>query len=125
MVSEFGTPRLRAGDEITVTIGTSDYPALVTEVRGDRIFVKINPLSDAPIETFYHWEELFGPREKPMAGKFELYKDRAGQYRFRLKAGNGEVIATSEAYATKSAAKNGIAAVLRSTTDARVVDQTE
>lgn len=32
-----------------------------------------------------------------MAGKFELYKDARGEYRFRLKAGNGEVIATGEA----------------------------
>jgi hypothetical protein len=33
-----------------------------------------------------------------MAGKFELYKDAAGKFRFRLKAANGEIIASSEAY---------------------------
>jgi uncharacterized protein YegP (UPF0339 family) len=32
-----------------------------------------------------------------MAGKFELYKDKSGKFRFRLKAGNGEIIATGEA----------------------------
>jgi uncharacterized protein YegP (UPF0339 family) len=32
-----------------------------------------------------------------MAGKFELYQDSAGKYRFRLKASNGQVIATGEA----------------------------
>jgi uncharacterized protein YegP (UPF0339 family) len=37
-----------------------------------------------------------------MARKFELYKDAGGKYRFRLKAGNGEVIAVSEAYESKS-----------------------
>ena len=36
-----------------------------------------------------------------MAGKFELYTDRRGEYRFRLKAGNGEVIAVSEGYKSK------------------------
>ena len=46
-----------------------------------------------------------------MAGKFELYQDKAGKYRFRLKAGNGQVIAVGEAYETKAAAQNGIASV--------------
>jgi len=32
-----------------------------------------------------------------MAGKFEVYQDKAGKHRFRLKAGNGEVVATGEA----------------------------
>jgi uncharacterized protein YegP (UPF0339 family) len=32
-----------------------------------------------------------------MAGKFEVYEDRAGKYRFRLKASNGQVVATGEA----------------------------
>lgn len=46
-----------------------------------------------------------------MAGKFELYQDKAGKYRFRLKASNGQVIAVGEAYESKSAAENGIASV--------------
>ncbi len=33
-----------------------------------------------------------------MAGKFEVYQDRAGKYRFRLNASNGQVVATREAY---------------------------
>ena len=46
-----------------------------------------------------------------MAGKFELYQDKAGKYRFRLKASNGQVIAVGEAYESKAAAENGIASV--------------
>jgi len=46
-----------------------------------------------------------------MAGKFELFKDKAGNYRFRLKAGNGQVIATGEAYESRAAAENGIKSV--------------
>ena len=45
-----------------------------------------------------------------MAGKFELFQDSAGKYRFRLKAGNGEIVATGEAYESRSAAKKGIQA---------------
>ena len=46
-----------------------------------------------------------------MAGKFELYEDKAGEYRFRLKAGNGEIILASEGYVQKASAENGIASV--------------
>ncbi|RZU13826.1 hypothetical protein EV645_4680 [Kribbella rubisoli] len=61
-----------------------------------------------------------------MAGKFELYKDKSGEFRFRLKAGNGEIIATSsESYTTKAAAQNGIDSVKRNAGDANVDDQTD
>ena len=46
-----------------------------------------------------------------MAGKFELYQDKAGEYRFRLKASNGEIIGASEGYKAKSGATNGIESV--------------
>ena len=46
-----------------------------------------------------------------MTGKFELYTDKAGEFRFRLKAGNGEIILTSEGYKAKDSAENGIASV--------------
>jgi len=48
-----------------------------------------------------------------MAGKFELFTDKAGEYRFRLKAGNGEVILASEGYKQKASALNGIDSVRR------------
>ncbi|WP_297648368.1 YegP family protein [Pseudonocardia sp.] len=51
--------------------------------------------------------------EVGMAGKFEVYQDRAGKYRFRLKASNGQVVATGEAYETKAAARNGCESVQR------------
>jgi uncharacterized protein YegP (UPF0339 family) len=60
-----------------------------------------------------------------MAAKFELYNDKAGKYRFRLKAGNGEVIAVGEAYETKASAKNGIESVKKNAASAEVVDLTK
>jgi hypothetical protein len=60
-----------------------------------------------------------------VAGKFELYKDKGGKFRFRLKAGNGEIIAVGEAYETKAAAKNGVESVKKNAADATVVDLTE
>jgi uncharacterized protein YegP (UPF0339 family) len=59
-----------------------------------------------------------------MAGKFELYKDAAGKYRFRLKAGNGEIIAIGEAYESKAGAQNGIDSVKSNAAGATVVDLT-
>ena len=44
-------------------------------------------------------------------GKFEIKTDKSGQFRFNLKAGNGQIILSSEAYTTKSACENGIASV--------------
>lgn len=46
-----------------------------------------------------------------MPGKFEVYKDKAGEFRFRLKAGNGQKILASEGYARKSSCLNGIESV--------------
>ena len=53
--------------------------------------------------------------------KYELYRDKGGQFRFRLKAGNGEIIAVSEAYVGKASAKNGIASIGRNAPEAAVV----
>lgn len=57
-----------------------------------------------------------------MAGKFEIYKDKGGKHRFRLKAGNGEIIASSEAYESKAACENGIESVKKNAGDAAVVE---
>lgn len=57
-----------------------------------------------------------------MAGKFELWVDKGGQYRFNLKASNGQVIATSEGYSSKASAMNGIASVKSNAADAEVVE---
>ena len=60
-----------------------------------------------------------------MAGKFEIYQDKGGKYRFRLKAGNGEIIAVGEAYESKASAKNGVESVKKNAAGATVVDLTE
>ncbi len=46
-----------------------------------------------------------------MAGAFELYTDKADEYRFRLKAANGEIILASEGYKQRASAEGGIASV--------------
>lgn len=55
-------------------------------------------------------------------GKFELYKDKSGKYRFRLKAATGAIVAVGEAYESKRAALDGIESMQRAANDASVVD---
>ena len=49
--------------------------------------------------------------------KFELYEDKAGKFRFRLKARNGKIVAVSEGYQTKAACENGIDSVRKNAAD--------
>lgn len=55
--------------------------------------------------------------------KFEVYTDKAGEYRFRLKARNGEIIAVSEGYKAKASCLNGIESVRKNAPDAEVVEE--
>lgn len=57
-----------------------------------------------------------------MAGKFELWVDKGGDWRFNLKATNGQVIATSQGYASKTNALEGIASVKKNAPDAEIVE---
>ena len=61
--------------------------------------------------------------EKVTHPKFEMYQDKAGEYRFRLKARNGEIIATSEGYKTKANCENGIDSVKKNAPEAEVVEE--
>ena len=53
--------------------------------------------------------------------KFEMYQDKAGEYRFRLKARNGQIIAVSEGYTGKSGCLNGIESVQKNAPEAEIV----
>ncbi len=58
-----------------------------------------------------------------MAGKFDLWVDKGGEYRFNLVASNGQVIASSQGYASKAGALNGIESVKNNAPDAPVVER--
>ena len=53
--------------------------------------------------------------------KFEIYLDKAGEYRFRLKATNGQIIAVSEGYKALAGCNNGIESVKKNAADATIV----
>ena len=68
-------------------------------------------------------DQTVGGFEKLTHPKFEVYADKAGEFRFRLKARNGEVIAVSEGYKAKQSCMNGIESVKKNAPDAEVVIQ--
>jgi len=57
-----------------------------------------------------------------MAAKFELYKDKKGEYRWKLVASNGQTIAVGEGYTTKESAKNGIESVKKNAPTAVIIE---
>ena len=65
-------------------------------------------------------DQTVEPIEAKKHPKFELYADKSGEFRFRLKAKNGQIIATSEAYKTKASCENGIESVKKNAPEAEV-----
>ena len=55
--------------------------------------------------------------------KFEIYTDKAGEFRFRLKATNGQVIATGEGYKTHANCLNGVESVKKNAVDAEIITE--
>ena len=58
-------------------------------------------------------------------GKFEIKKDRAGEFRFNLKAGNGQVILSSEGYSAKNSCMNGIESVRKNSQNDELFERKE
>ena len=54
--------------------------------------------------------------------KFEIYKDKKGEFRFRMRALNGKEILSSEGYASKEACNNGIKSVRKNAPNAKVTE---
>lgn len=75
--------------------------------------VRKNCVADIEDQTVEGFETITHP-------KYEVYLDKAGEYRFRLKARNGEIIVTGEGYKAKAGCLNGIDSIKRNAPDAEV-----
>jgi hypothetical protein len=64
-------------------------------------------------------------RRRCMEPVFEIFKDKAGEFRFNLRAVNGEIVASSEGYASKQACKDTVKVIKKLARTARVEDLTE
>ena len=109
------TFRLKAGNgEI---IGTSEvYKALTSCKNGIASVAKNAPIAAVEDQTKEDFEKAKNP-------KFEIYTDKAGEIRFRLKAANGEIILASEGYSTMSGCKNGIESVRKNADSEAVMEE--
>ena len=84
--------------------------------KGSIESVKKNALAHVEDQTVEGFETLTHP-------KYEVYQDKAGEYRFRLKARNGEPIGKSEGYKTKASCLNGIDSVGRNAPEGEVIEE--
>ena len=75
----------------------------------------VAPVEDQTVEGF----------KKEKCPKFEVYTDKAGEFRFRLKATNGQIIGVSESYKAMAGCMNGIESVKKNAADGKIEDTTE
>ena len=84
--------------------------------NGIESVMKNAPIANIEDQTVENFETVTHP-------KFEMYEDKGGEFRFRLKARNGEIIATSEGYTTKANCENGIESVKKNAPEAQIVEE--
>ena len=99
-------------------IATSEVYSSDASCRNGIESVRKCCVGDVEDQTVENYETVKHP-------KFEVYQDKAGEFRFRLKARNGEIIATSEGYKAKPSCLNGIESVKKNAPEAEVVDTRE
>ena len=99
------------------TIATSEvYNSKAACIKGIASVRMNAPIAALENQTMEGWQAQGHP-------KFEMYTDKAGEYRFRLKARNGKIIATSEGYTTKAACENGIDSVRKNADIAEIAEE--
>lgn len=104
---------LKAGNGEIIAIGGEVYNSLASCKNGCESVSKNAPVANVEDQTV----EGFATEKCP---KFEIYNDKKGEFRFRLKATNGQVICASEGYTTKAACKNGVESVKKNAADAQI-----
>ena len=109
------TYSLKAGNGEVIAVGGEVYNSLASIRSGIESVIKNAPIANLEDQTAAGFEEQKHP-------KFEIYKDKSGQFRFRLKAKNGEIIAASEGYVKKDNCKKGIASVRKNSENSPVID---
>lgn len=95
-------------------IATSEvYDSREACENGIRSVRKNAPIAKLENRTVEGWKTVTNP-------KFEMYTDKGGEFRFRLKARNGQIIAISEGYSSKASCLGGIESVQKNAPDAAV-----
>ena len=106
---------LKAGNGEVIATGGEVYNTLASAKSGVSSVAKNAPAANLEDQTIEGFQTVANP-------KFEIFKDKSGEFRFRLKAKNGEIIAVSEGYVKKDSCKKGIASVRKNSVDAPVIE---
>ncbi len=101
-----------------VVASSQVYKSMKTCLNGTASVVKNAPIAALEDQTV----EGYAKQKCP---KFEVYVDKKGEYRFRLKAINGQIIAVSEGYVKIASCMNGIDSVRKNAVDAPVEEEEE
>ena len=104
---------LKAGNG-EIIANSEVYSSKAACLNGIESVRKNSPVVPVEDQTTEGYEECKNP-------KFEVYVDKDGEFRFRLKAGNGEIIATGEGYKSKDGCLKGIESI-RKNADSEVVE---
>lgn len=113
--SEQYTFNLKATNGQVILSASESYTSL-DGCNGGIASVQKNALAHVEDQTVEGFETLTHP-------KYEVYQDKAGEFRFRLKAKNGENIGKSEGYKAKASCLNGIASVGKNAPDAAIIEE--
>ncbi len=87
-----------------VVLSSEVYTSRAAAVKGIASIRLNAPTANVENQTEEGWTVQSHP-------KFEMYQDKAGQFRFRLKARNGKIVGTSEGYTNRAGCLNGIESV--------------
>ncbi|MCR4672267.1 MAG: YegP family protein [Lachnospiraceae bacterium] len=104
---------LKAGNGQVIATSQT-YKSKATCLKGVNSVAVNAPLASIEDQTV----EGFTVEKNP---KFEIYTDKTGEFRFRLKAKNGQIIATSEGYKAMKSCQNGVASVKKNAPEADIV----
>lgn len=104
---------LRAGNGQTI-LTSEVYTTEAVCRKGIESVRRCAPIAKLENQTEEGWKTVTNP-------KFQMYRDRAGAYRFRLKARNGEIIAVSESYTGKAGCLKGIESVQKNAAEAEIL----
>ena len=97
-----------------VVASSQVYKKLSNAKKGIDSVIKNAPIAEIEDQT----KENYTVAKHP---KFEIYKDNAGEYRFRLKAKNGQIVAVSEGYKKIDSCLNGIDSTKKNSLDAEII----
>ena len=98
-------------------IATSQvYKSKVTAKKGIATVMANAPVANIENQTEKGYATVTNP-------KFEVYKDKKGEFRFRLKAKNGQIIATGEGYTKLDGCLKGVASVQKNAKDGKIAEK--